>query len=331
MCVRVCVCVCVCVRTCVCVCACCCVPNVHVLVCSCVQWLHRSVRCVPTAKWQVAMWAGFIRRRPHLEPAALSCPRESSAHPASTGPITVVLAIFTRHTPRASYHSSYYFLPQVRQKVADVSRQLMAQWQAAKAKTAAAADTAGATAASGAGAEAGAGVGVGAGAQAKPGGGGAVQAFVEVGGGISSSSFMASLLEGRRGAAKEEERLTDLQVGACVCLRVCVCVCVFACVYGYSTTVSPICAGQQPRLSRIPVNASPFMGGKPPLHADRGPVPDVPAGGLRDHRRHHLLHSLLSGHTPRGTGAAAGRGGRTLCPAGGGGAAAAGAAAAGGR
>eukprot|EP00198_Chlamydomonas_reinhardtii_P005372 XP_001694708.1 cytochrome P450, CYP711 clan [Chlamydomonas reinhardtii] len=99
-------------------------------------------------------------------------------------------------------------------RVADVSRQLMAQWQAAKAKTAAAADTAGATAASGAGAEAGAGVGVGAGAQAKPGGGGAVQAFVEVGGGISSSSFMASLLEGRRGAAKEEERLTDLQIVA---------------------------------------------------------------------------------------------------------------------
>ncbi|KAG2426043.1 hypothetical protein HXX76_013233 [Chlamydomonas incerta] len=92
---------------------------------------------------------------------------------------------------------------QARQKVADVSRQLMAQWQAAKAAAAAAA-AADAT---------GAGAGAAAAAKAADGGAG-MQAFVEVGGGISSSSFMASLLEGRRGAAKEEERLSDLQIVA---------------------------------------------------------------------------------------------------------------------
>ncbi|KAG2434472.1 hypothetical protein HYH02_012301 [Chlamydomonas schloesseri] len=98
-----------------------------------------------------------------------------------------------------------------RQKVADVSRQLMAQWQAAKQQQQQQQQGGGG---GGGGAE-------GSGrAQSQAAGGGAegaegsVAAFVEVGGGISSSSFLASLLEGRRGAAQEDERLTDLQIVA---------------------------------------------------------------------------------------------------------------------
>ncbi len=87
-----------------------------------------------------------------------------------------------------------------RERLAQVSRQLMAQWQTSRQQAAAAE-------ADGAWAE-------------KDGGGQAPPAasasnspsFAEVGGGISSSSFLASLLEGRRGA-QQHDRLTDVQVG----------------------------------------------------------------------------------------------------------------------
>ncbi|KAG2426030.1 hypothetical protein HXX76_013221 [Chlamydomonas incerta] len=69
-----------------------------------------------------------------------------------------------------------------RSKVAEVSRLLMEQWQANKAAAAA---------------------GDGEGDGDKGG-------FKEVGGGISSSSFMAAMMEGRRGAV--EDRLSDIEV-----------------------------------------------------------------------------------------------------------------------
>ncbi|KAG2434476.1 hypothetical protein HYH02_012305 [Chlamydomonas schloesseri] len=76
-----------------------------------------------------------------------------------------------------------------RSKVAEVSRLLMEQWQANKAAAAVAdGDKAGDK-----------------GAGDKAGG------FKEVGGGISSSSFMAAMMEGRRGAP-QDERLSDIEV-----------------------------------------------------------------------------------------------------------------------
>ncbi|PNH10042.1 Thromboxane-A synthase, partial [Tetrabaena socialis] len=83
-----------------------------------------------------------------------------------------------------------------RTKVAEVSRLLMQQWQANKAAAAAASAASG-----GAGAGAGAADGT---ADGKSGG------FAQVGGGIAASSFMAAMLEGRRGA-KQGERLSDVE------------------------------------------------------------------------------------------------------------------------
>ncbi|KAG2426046.1 hypothetical protein HXX76_013236 [Chlamydomonas incerta] len=70
-----------------------------------------------------------------------------------------------------------------RSKVAEVSRLLMEQWQANKAAAAAGGEGDG---------------------EGDKGG------FKEVGGGISSSSFMAAMMEGRRGAV--EDRLSDIEV-----------------------------------------------------------------------------------------------------------------------
>ncbi|KAG2426049.1 hypothetical protein HXX76_013239 [Chlamydomonas incerta] len=95
-----------------------------------------------------------------------------------------------------------------RTQIAQVSRRLMERWQAAskeKAAAAAIAVTADSTAGSG-----------GAPPAAAPAGGaatgkGADGSIKEVGGGISSSSFMAAMMEGRRGAP-QEERLSDVEV-----------------------------------------------------------------------------------------------------------------------
>ncbi|PNW78997.1 hypothetical protein CHLRE_09g397105v5 [Chlamydomonas reinhardtii] len=76
-----------------------------------------------------------------------------------------------------------------RSKVAEVSRLLMEQWQANKAAAVAAAASGGAGGADG---------------------GDRAGGFKEVGGGISSSSFMAAMMEGRRGAV--EDRLSDIEV-----------------------------------------------------------------------------------------------------------------------
>ena len=74
-------------------------------------------------------------------------------------------------------------------QVAEVSRLLMEQWQANKAAAVAAAASGGAGGADG---------------------GDRAGGFKEVGGGISSSSFMAAMMEGRRGAV--EDRLSDIEV-----------------------------------------------------------------------------------------------------------------------
>ncbi|KAG2426048.1 hypothetical protein HXX76_013238 [Chlamydomonas incerta] len=77
-----------------------------------------------------------------------------------------------------------------RTQIAQVSRRLMERWQANKAAAAAEGGGAGAGGVSGEGDKGG---------------------FKEVGGGISSSSFMAAMMEGRRGAP-QEERLSDVEV-----------------------------------------------------------------------------------------------------------------------
>ncbi len=81
-----------------------------------------------------------------------------------------------------------------RKRLADITRQLMAQWQHASRQR----DGGPGPAAAGTPPPA-------ASASSSP-------SFAEVGGGISSSSFLASLLEGRRGA-QQHDRLTDVQVG----------------------------------------------------------------------------------------------------------------------
>ncbi|PNG99764.1 Cytochrome P450 3A31, partial [Tetrabaena socialis] len=75
-----------------------------------------------------------------------------------------------------------------RSRVADISRQLMEQWRTSKAR--------------------GGGNGDGGGGG---GGGGAAGAFREAGGGISASSFMSAMMEGRQGAWPEQ-RLSDVEV-----------------------------------------------------------------------------------------------------------------------
>ncbi|PNH09370.1 Cytochrome P450 3A2 [Tetrabaena socialis] len=76
-----------------------------------------------------------------------------------------------------------------RQRIAALSRQLMAQWQDGRAAAAAAA------------------------ANGQPTAGAAGGSFAEVGGGINSSSFLAALLEERRkGGGGGTEKLSDVQV-----------------------------------------------------------------------------------------------------------------------
>ncbi|KXZ54778.1 hypothetical protein GPECTOR_4g848 [Gonium pectorale] len=75
-----------------------------------------------------------------------------------------------------------------RSAVASASRRLMEAWQESKAAAAA-----------------------GAGEAQGPAAGGAGSVFRSVGGGISGSSFMAAMMEGRRGAGREE-RLSDIEV-----------------------------------------------------------------------------------------------------------------------
>ncbi|KAG2434459.1 hypothetical protein HYH02_012289 [Chlamydomonas schloesseri] len=89
------------------------------------------------------------------------------------------------HLPDAAQRENM----RARSKVAEVSRLLMEQWQANKAAAAVAdGDKAG-----------------------DKGSGDKAGGFKEVGGGISSSSFMAAMMEGRRGAS-QEERLSDIEV-----------------------------------------------------------------------------------------------------------------------
>ncbi len=109
----------------------------------------------------------------------------------------------------------------VRSKVVEISRILMRQWQDSKAAAAAAATANGngnGDGEAGSGGDgvarvslSGAGDGKAPAGAAAAGGSGAAAAFRQVGGGISSSSFMAAMLEGRRGASRED-RLSDLEV-----------------------------------------------------------------------------------------------------------------------
>ncbi|KXZ53583.1 hypothetical protein GPECTOR_6g500 [Gonium pectorale] len=91
-----------------------------------------------------------------------------------------------------------------RARLHDISRRLIRQWQDSRAAAAGVAAAPGGAAGKGEAATAPA-AGNGAGA------GGGSPSFAEVGGGISGSSFMAAMLEGRQGARNGEERLTDRQ------------------------------------------------------------------------------------------------------------------------